>query len=47
MDAFAGGLADVIDKYVKTATVSTTVNGACVVAGVAGTIAGTGAGTVA
>lgn len=45
-DEFATRLSDAVDEYVKTATVSTTVTGACATPAGAGTISGTGTGTL-
>lgn len=42
----ADELATVIDAYIKTATVSTTVTGTCATPAGAGTIAGTGTGSL-
>lgn len=50
MDTALGNLADEIatqvDKYIKTATVSTTVTGTCATPSGAGTIEGTGTGSL-
>lgn len=45
-DEFAERLADAVDVFVKSGTVSTTVTGTCQTPAGAGTIAGTGTGAV-
>ena len=45
-DYFASQLATLIDTYVKSATVTTTVTGTCATPAGAGTIAGSGQGTL-
>lgn len=45
-DEFAGKLADAIDVFVKSGTVTTVVTGTCATPAGAGTIAGTGTGSV-
>lgn len=46
IERFSSGLADLIDGYIKTATVSTSVTGACATPSGAGTITGSGTGTI-
>jgi hypothetical protein len=46
MEHYAEQLATIIDNYVKTATVSTTVTGTCATPAGPGTIAGNGIGTL-
>lgn len=46
MEHYAEQLATIIDNYVKTALVSTTVTGACATPAGPGTITGTGTGTL-
>jgi len=46
MDYYAEQLATIIDAYIKTATVSTTVTGSCATPAGPGTIAGTGTGVL-
>ncbi len=45
-EEFAGKLADAIDSFIKSGTVTTVVTGTCATPAGAGTIAGTGTGNV-